>query len=55
MRMAQVPVKFKPYNELDDIEDYCEQLKLFFTANQVADDKKAAHLLNGLGTKTYGT
>ena len=46
-------VKFKPYDENDDIEDYCERLEWFFTANGVADEKKVAHLLSGLGTKTY--
>ena len=43
-------VKFEPYDENDDIKDYCERLELFFTANGVADE---AHLLSGLGTKTY--
>ena len=46
-------VKFEPYDENDDIEDYCERLELFFTANGVADEKKRAHLLSGLGAKTY--
>ena len=51
MRMSQV--KFEPYDENDNIEDYCERLELFFTTNEVVDEKKVAHLLSGLGTKTY--
>jgi len=44
--MAQVPVKFEPYDDLDDIEDYFERLELFLTINSVADNKKVAHLLS---------
>ena len=51
--MAQIPVKFEPYDELDDIEDYFKWLELFLTVNGVADNKKVAHLLSGLGAKTY--
>ena len=51
--MAQIPVKFEPYDELDDIEDYFERLELFMTVNGVADSKKVANLLSGLGAKTY--
>ena len=36
MRMTQILVKFEPYDELDDIKDYCEQLELLFTVNVVA-------------------
>ena len=46
-------VKFEPYDENDNIKDYCEWLELFFTANGVANGKKVAHLLSGLGAKTY--
>ena len=52
-RMAQIPVKFEPYKEHDDIEDYFERLELFLVVNKVADDQKVPHLLSGLGAKTY--
>ena len=51
--MAQVTMKFEPYDELDDIEDYFKRLELFFTVNGVADGKKVAYLLSGLGAKMY--
>ena len=35
--MAQVSVKFKPYADSDDIEDYFEWLQ--FTMNSVEEDK----------------
>ena len=50
MRMAQVIVKFDPYNETDDIEDYLERLELFLTVNNVEDEKKVASLLSGIGS-----
>ena len=53
MRMAQVSVKFEPYDDSDDIEDYFERLQLFFTVNGVEEDKQVAYLLSGLGIKTY--
>ena len=52
-RMAQVTVKFDPYNETDNIEDYLEQLELFLTVNNVEDEKKVAHLLSGIGARAY--
>ena len=45
--MAQVSVKFEPYDDSDNIEDYFEQLQLFFTMNGVEEDKQVAHLLSG--------
>ena len=51
--MAQIPVKIEPYKEHDDIEDYFERLELFLEVNKVQDDQKVAHLLSGLGAKTY--
>ena len=53
MRMAQISVKFEPYEEHDDIEDYFERLELFLAVNKVSDDEKVPHLLSGLGAKTY--
>ena len=50
-RMTQV--KFEPYGEEDDIEDYLERVELFLTANSVEDDKRVAYLLSGLGAKAY--
>ena len=51
--MAPALVKFKPYNDSDNIEDYFEWLQLFFTMNDVEENKQLAHLLIGLGAKTY--
>ena len=45
--MAQVSVKFKPYNDSDDIKDYFECLQ--FTMNSVEEDKQVALL----GRPTY--
>ena len=53
MEMAHIPVKFEPYDELDDIKDYFKRLELFLTVNGVANNKKMVHLLSGLGAKTY--
>ena len=53
MRLAQIPVKFEPYEEHDDIDDYFKRLELFLVVNKVQDDQKVAHLLSGLGAKTY--
>ena len=50
MKMSEV--KFEPYNENDDIEEYCEWLELFFIGIGVVDGKKLANLLSGLGAKT---
>ena len=49
--MAQV--KFEPYSEGDDIEDYLERVELFLTVNSVEEDKRVAYLLSGLGAKAY--
>ena len=51
--MAQVSMKFEPYDDSDDIEDYFERLQLFFTVNGAEEDKQVAYLLSGLGAKTY--
>ena len=37
--MAQV--KFEPYSEGDDIEDYLERVELFLTVNSVEDEGSA--------------
>ena len=42
-------VKFEPYDENDDIEDYCERLELFFTANGVQTSQ-----LSRFGRETHG-
>ena len=47
--MAQVSVKFKPYDDSNDIEDYFEWLQLLFTMNSVEEDKQVALL----GRPTY--
>jgi len=53
--MAQSEVKFEPYKESDDIEDYFERLELFFAVTGVKDEKHVVHLLTGLGAQTYAT
>ena len=50
-RMAQM--KFEPYSKGDDIEDNLERVELYLTVNSVADDKRVAYLLSGLGAKAY--
>ena len=48
-----IKVKFEPYGEESDIEDYLERVELFLTMNSIEDDKRVAFLLSGLGTKGY--
>ena len=55
MRMAQSAVKFEPYKDSEDIEDYFERLEMFFAVTGVKEEKQVAHLLTGLGTQTYAT
>ena len=40
--MAQLLVKFEPYDNSDDIDDYFERFQLFFTVNGVEEDKQVA-------------
>ena len=49
MRIAQVSVKFKPYDDSDDIKDYFEWSQLLFTVNSVEEDKQ----VTVLGQPTY--
>jgi hypothetical protein len=57
MRMAAAPFLFGhmheycPDNEL--FSAYMERVKLCFTPNGVADDKKVAVFLTVIGSKTY--
>ena len=51
--MAVSVIKFEPYEENEDIEQYFERLEMFFTANSVSDEKKVSHVLSGIGAKTY--
>ena len=39
--------------EEESIESYLERVELFFTANEVADEKKVAVFLSIIGSKTY--
>ena len=55
MRMAQSAVKFEPYKESDDIQDYFERLEMFFPVTGVKEEKQVAHSLTGLGAQTYAT
>ena len=43
--------EFRP--EEETIESYLERIKLFFTANEIADEKKVAVFLSVIGSKTY--
>ena len=51
--MAVTVIKFEPYNEEEDIEQYFEKLEMFLLANGVKDDKKVGHVLSGIGAKAY--
>ena len=44
-------VKFEPYSEGYDIEDYLEWVELFLTMDSVEDNKKVEYL--GLHGKAY--
>ena len=43
--------EFRPETEL--FSAYMERVKLFFTANAIAEDKQVAHFLTIVGSKTY--
>ena len=51
--MAVTVIKFEPYNEEEDVEQYFERLEMFLLANGVKDDKKVGHVLSGIGAKAY--
>ena len=39
-KMTEPFIRFEQYNECDDIEEYFEQLQLFFQMHGVEGDKK---------------
>ena len=39
--------------EEETIESYLERIELFFTANEIANEKKVAVFLSVVGSKTY--
>ena len=43
--------EFRP--EEETIESYLECIELFFTANEIADEKKVSVFLSVIGSKTY--
>ena len=43
--------EFRP--EEETIESYLERIELFFTANEIADEKKVSVFLSVIGSKTY--
>ena len=43
--------EFRP--EEETIESYLEHIELFFTANEIATEKKVAVFLSVVGSKTY--
>ena len=51
--MAVANVRFEPYNEVEDIEQYFERLEMFLLANDVADDKQVGQVLSCIGAKAY--
>lgn len=51
--MTQIPVKFEPFEEHDDVEDYLERFEFFLAVNKVKDEHKVPHLLSSLGAKAY--
>ena len=51
--MAVSVLKFEPYNEEEDVEQYFERLELFLTANGVEEDKVVGHVLSGIGARAY--
>ena len=51
--MAVTVIRFEPYKEEEDIEQYFERLEMFLTANTVEEEKKVGHLLSGIGATAY--
>ena len=43
--------EFQP--DVESFSSYVERVQLFFTANDIADDKRVAVLLSVVGSKTY--
>ena len=41
--MAESVARFEAYNKADDIEEYFEQVELFFEVHQIPSGKKVAH------------
>ena len=39
-RMAESIVRFEPFNEGDDIEEYFERIERFFEIHKIASEKK---------------
>ena len=53
MRMAVTTIRFEPYNEAEDIEQYFKRLEMFLLANDDTDNKKVGHVLSGIKAKAY--
>ena len=51
--MAVTTIRFEPYNEVEDIEQYFERLEMFLVANGVREDNRVGHVLSGIGAKAY--
>ena len=54
-RIVQSAVKFKPYKDSDDIEDYFKRLEMSFAVTGVKVKKQVAHLPTELGTQISAT
>ena len=51
--MAVTVIRFEPYKEEEDIEQYFERLEMFLTANAVEEENKVGHVLSGIGATAY--
>ena len=51
--MAVTVIRFEPYKEEEDIEQYFERLEMFLMANAVEEEKKVGHVLSGIGATAY--
>ena len=49
--MAVKVIRFEPYKEEEDTEQYFERLEMFLTANVVEKEKKVGHMLSGIETQ----
>ena len=53
MRMTSYSCIKEFHPKEESIESYLERVELFFTANEVADGKKAVVFLSVIGSKTF--
>ena len=51
--MVVTVIRFEPYKEEEDIEQYFVRLEMFLTANAVEEENKVRHVLSGIGATAY--